>query len=1248
MTKTRIYELAKDLNTTSKRLMEKLEEINVIVKNHMSFLEDHELKALYKHIGIVEPASEAEKQPVQEKSDTVPPPAPKKPEVKAERKDAPRIIRKTEVFLDSEGRKDDRYQGRNDQQRGFGQRGFGSGSGGGTGSGGAGGNNGKTSPYINRGDSNSGLRLGFERVVRPDYKRDTKPYGADRIEQAQRQQRITRDGGIIYKTPQAPGKEKTIVKPASSAETMAGGYVPAKKTMPPLSQAGDIPAAAADKAAATTEKAAAAVILKTAEAAAESEADRITAVAFTGITAAAADKEAADKTTSEAVTDNKPDMTDDGIEQIKGKIKPSESGAVPEITAGPGADTGDVTVPKIQIPVAATDSVAETAAKHAGSSAEPKDVAVTASDATTPLKAHVSSGIGAATGQGQRQGQINATRDSRNDGQARPQARGERIEQERSDTRISSYSTGGGAGRTAAQSGSNTQGAAGYQSRPSGTGYQSRPSGAGYQSRPSGTGDQSRPSGTGYQSRQPGTGYQQQQSGPYQQRPQGQGYQSRPQTGGTSYSDRSGTDRGRPGFRPQTRTLEIPKPELSESQKEETALNQRGETRRVFQARDSMKDEKKDQKKEVVKTLANQKQDRFNPQKIALNQKKGVSEVLSEDYILEEFYNDDGIKVKRTIKSRRQERAPKVIPPRAVLTSVTLPAIVTVKDLAETLKKTSAEVIRKLMALGSMVALNQEVDFETAAIVADEFGIKAEKQIEVTEEDILINDAADEISRLVPRSPVVVVMGHVDHGKTSLLDAIRHSNVIDSEAGGITQHIGAYKVKINNRDITFLDTPGHEAFTAMRARGAQVTDIAILVVAADDGIMPQTVEAINHAKAANVSIIVAINKIDKPGSNPEKIKQELTEYGLVSEEWGGETICVPVSAKNMQNIDRLLEMVLLTADVLELKADPDRQAKGTIIEAKLDKAKGAIATALVQRGTLNVGDAILAGTIVGRIRAMTDDRGESVISAGPSTPVEILGLPEVPEAGETFYVITDEKMARSLAEKRRILHTDKTRKTTPKVTLEDLYSQIKEGAVKELNIIVKADVQGSVEAVRQSLEKLSNSEVRVNIIHGGVGAVTESDVSLADVSNAIIIGFNVRPMANVSEAVRNAKVDMRLYSIIYNAIEDIEAAMKGMLEPTFREVVDGHAEIRQIFKISGIGTVAGCYVTDGKITRTSDVRVIRDGIVVHEGKLESLKRFKDDAREVQQGFECGLSLERYNDIRVNDIVEAYSMAEIER
>ena len=582
------------------------------------------------------------------------------------------------------------------------------------------------------------------------------------------------------------------------------------------------------------------------------------------------------------------------------------------------------------------------------------------------------------------------------------------------------------------------------------------------------------------------------------------------------------------------------------------------------------------------------------------------------------------------------------------LTDITIPETITVKDLSAELKKTSSEIIKKLLGYGIMATINNEVDFDTAFLIAGEFGVTAHKKEVVTDEDILFDDSEDKEDELKPRPPVIVVMGHVDHGKTSLLDAVRSTNVIEGEAGGITQAIGAYKVEINGREITFLDTPGHEAFTAMRARGAQITDIAILVVAANDGVMPQTVEAIDHAKAAGIPIIVAINKIDVEGANPDKVKQELAEYGLVSEDWGGDTIFVPISAKKKINIDNLLEMVLLVADMKELKANPNKQAKGVVIEAKLDKSKGPVATMLVQRGTLDVGDTILVGSVIGRIRTMTDDKGHRVRKAGPSTPVEITGLTSVPEAGDTFYEVKDEKTAKHLMERRKRQARDKALKASSRVTLDDLFSQIEKGNLKQLNIIVKADVQGSVEAVKQSLEKLSNDEVKVKVIHANVGAITESDVTLANVSNAIIIGFNVRPEAIAKDMADKENVEIKTYSVIYNAIEDVEAAMKGMLDPVFKEVVIGNAEVRQTFKISDVGTIAGCYVTNGKVARNAGVRVLRDNVVIHDGKLISLKRMKDDAKEVAKGFECGIQIENFNDIKEGDIIEAYVMEQVKQ
>ncbi len=579
--------------------------------------------------------------------------------------------------------------------------------------------------------------------------------------------------------------------------------------------------------------------------------------------------------------------------------------------------------------------------------------------------------------------------------------------------------------------------------------------------------------------------------------------------------------------------------------------------------------------------------------------------------------------------------------------TVQIPDEISVGELASRMKKTGAEVVKCLMKNGVMASLSQMIDFDTAAIIAEDMGCKVEKEVVVTIEEKLIDDHQDADEDLIPRAPVVVVMGHVDHGKTSLLDYIRNAHVASGEAGGITQHIGAYQVQVNGKPITFLDTPGHEAFTSMRARGAMVTDIAILVVAAEDGIMPQTVESINHAKAAEIPIIVAINKMDKPEANPERIKQQLTEYGLVCEEWGGETIICPISAKTGMGIDNLLEMLTLTAEVGELKANPNRAAQGTVIEARLDKGRGPVATLLVQNGTLKQGDIIIAGTSVGRVRAMVSDKGQKITSAGPSIPVEITGLSEAPSAGATFNAVADEKLARELVEQRKEEAKAKANAPVTKVSLEDLFSQIQAGEMKNLNLIVKADVQGSVEAVKASLEKLSNDEVRVRVIHGGVGAINESDVMLAATSQAIIVGFNVRPDAAARDNAARNNVDMRMYRVIYDAINEIESAMKGMLAPKFREALLGHAEVRQTYKVSGVGTVAGCYVTDGKIQRKDcQVRLVRDGIVIHEGILASLQRFKDQAKEVVSGYECGLTIEKFNDIKEGDVVEAFTMEEI--
>ena len=594
-------------------------------------------------------------------------------------------------------------------------------------------------------------------------------------------------------------------------------------------------------------------------------------------------------------------------------------------------------------------------------------------------------------------------------------------------------------------------------------------------------------------------------------------------------------------------------------------------------------------------------------------------------------------------KAKREERNKQKI---FELKEITIPEKISVKDLATELKKTSAEVLKQLINLGIMANLNQDLDFDTAYLVADSFGVTAKKKEEVKDEDILFDDSEDKEEDLEPRPPVVVVMGHVDHGKTSLLDAIRKTNVIGGEAGGITQHIGAYKVTINGREITFLDTPGHEAFTSMRARGAQITDIAILVVAADDGVMPQTIEAINHAKAAEIPIIVAVNKIDLPNANVERVKQELMKYELVPEEWGGNTIFVPISAKNNVNIDNLLEMVLLEADMLNLRANPNKQSKGTVIEARLDKAKGPIASVLVQRGTLNVGDTVIVGTSIGNIRTMKNDKGKNVKAAGPSTPVEITGLKEVPEAGDIFYEVKNEKVAKHLIEKRKLAEREKAIANTDVVTLDNLFEKMENEKLKVFNVIVKTDVQGTAEAMKTSLEKLSNDEVKVKVLHSSAGGVSESDVELAKAANAMIIAFNVRPVGNARKLAEKEGVEIKQYSVIYQALEDVENAMKGMLAPKFKEINIGNAEVRQVFKVSNVGTIAGCYVTDGKVARNAGVRVIRNGVVIHEGKLISLKRFKDDAKEVSKGFECGMQIEDFDDIKEGDTIEAYIQEQI--
>ena len=658
-----------------------------------------------------------------------------------------------------------------------------------------------------------------------------------------------------------------------------------------------------------------------------------------------------------------------------------------------------------------------------------------------------------------------------------------------------------------------------------------------------------------------------------------------------------------------------------------------GETRVIDTRTVSVDLSKYDEKFETLASSGRRNTGNLDPQK----------QKLKKQNMRPQFQKGD--KERAAMDKLKRQEAQKA-KPKAPLT-ITVPDEISVGDFAQRLKVTAAEVIKRLMMMGVMANVNQIIDYDTAYLVADELGVICNKEVVVTIEDKLFSEEEEKPEDMVARNPVVVVMGHVDHGKTSLLDAIRNTHVTTGEAGGITQHIGAYKVSINNRDITFLDTPGHAAFTAMRLRGAMATDIAIIVVAADDGIMPQTVEAINHAKAAGVSIIVAINKMDKPAANPDMVKQELTKYDLIPEDWGGDTICVPVSALTHKGIDELLEMVLLVADMKDLKANPNRRAKGTVIEAKLDRGRGAVATLLVQNGTMKVGDIIIAGTAVGRVRAMTNENGKHLKEAGPSTPVEITGLADVPVAGDEFNVVEDERMARELADRRRSKEKEEIFKANAKASLDDLFAQISAG-VKELNIIVKADVTGSVEAVKASLEKLSNEEVKVKIVHSAVGGITENDVMLANAANAIIVGFNVRPDKSALDSAENQGVEIRTYRVIYECIEEIEAALKGMLAPTYKEVLLGHAEVRQVIHVPNVGTIAGSYLQDGKVTRNSKIRVVRDGIVIFEDEISSLKRFKDDVKEVLQGFECGIGLEKFNDIKENDILEAYIMEEVAR
>ncbi|MHB1315553.1 MAG: translation initiation factor IF-2 [Christensenellales bacterium] len=798
----------------------------------------------------------------------------------------------------------------------------------------------------------------------------------------------------------------------------------------------------------------------------------------------------------------------------------------------------------------------------------------------------------------------------------------------------------------------------GYQQRTPGT-YAPREGGA-QQRTPGGYGQQR----DGYQQRTPGTyapreGGAQRTPGGYGQ--QRDGYQQR--TPGTYAPREGGAQRAPGGYGQREGTYQRFQDDAGKDkdggfQRPQGGPPRPGQGARYGAARGPAQAGRTDRPRQggagaapaLLPTAEKEKVSNYDPNKNAyVRNYDSDKKVKSKRTLFKENYIPTGLDDERFGAKRHKRRIElKVMEPIKIENAVITGDTIIVKELAEKIGKPSADIIKKLFVLGIVVTINQEIDYDTAQLIASDFGVTlAQKQEKTFEFQLSEEDSDDHPDQMVERPPIVTIMGHVDHGKTSLLDMIRKTNVTAGEAGGITQHIGAYMVNLNNKLITFLDTPGHEAFTTMRARGAQVTDIAVLVVAADDGVMPQTIEAINHAKAAKVPIIIAINKIDKEGANPERVKQALTEYGLLAEEWGGDTVMVPVSAITGEGIEKLLEMILLVAEVQELRANPLRLAKGTVIETQLDKGRGPVATVLVQNGTLHVGDTIVAGTAYGRVRAMMDDKGERVLEAYPSYPVEVIGFSEVPTAGDTLSVVQEDRLSRQVAEERRDRIKADQLKTIAKVSLDDLFSRISEGT-KELNLVIKCDVQGSVEALSAALEKLSDEHVRVNIIHGGVGAIREHDVMLASASNAIIIGFNVRPEAMARAAAETEKVDIRMYRIIYNAIEDIQKAMKGMLEPVFKEVVIGHAEIRETFKISGVGTIAGCYVTDGKITRNASLRVLRDNIVIHEGSISSLKRFKNDAKEVAAGYECGMSIENFNDIKVGDVFEAFVNEEVKQ
>ncbi len=1156
MNKPKIHELAKELNVTSKRLMEKLAEIDIHPKSHMTTLEDDELEKLYKHIGVVKHAKNsagASQGESESKTDHVDNTA---------KKSAPRIIRKTEVII-----RDDipvKEPKEKKDNRGF----------------------------VRYSDHNDGLMSGYTRRkdnLIANVRKRPKPKEEPKIEEAAPvlkmeaelpADRIKKPVDDILSIKKISRISENIEQNIDDSNVKEQGNMQKEVITAEKPQEKTIEVEKSIKAPEKTES--------------PEKADNAAAKALPVKDNQAAEKKPAPEEKAKTEAEDRKER------HAQGKKTQEESGA---------QVTGEEAGKKQQAGSGTNDGATREGGYQGQRQGEFRPR---------------SGGNREGGYQGQRQGEYRPRSGGNREGGYQGQRQGEFRPRDGA-TREGGYQ-GQRQGEFRPRDGGNREG--GYQGQRQGE----------YRPRSGGNRE------GGYQSGSAQGGYQ-------GQRPSDRPYGGRPPIDKDARPGEFRRDgRGNTGAARNNKGLVIPKAAAPVGGTEEKVFT-RGE-RRTFQSVEKQKEEKKEQKKDTARTSTVGQKDAHIRRKIdtVVGHKASVSDMMSDDFVIDVFYDDaqEAINTKRAERRLKKGRLKeKYIPPKAVLTDITVGETVTVKELAEALKKTAAEVIKRLFLMGITATQNQELDYETAAIIGDEFKVKVHKAVVVTQEELLFDETEDSADELIPRPPVVVVMGHVDHGKTSLLDAIRNANIAEREAGGITQHIGAYTVNLHGRDITFLDTPGHEAFTTMRARGAQVTDIAILVVAADDGVMPQTIEAINHARAAEVSIIVAINKIDRPNANPDRVKQELTEHGLLIEEWGGDVIAVPVSAKKHENIDQLLEMILLTADILELKANPNKQAKGTVIEAQLDKNKGPVATLLVQRGTLRVGDAILTGSTFGHIRSMVNDKGRKIKEAGPSIPVEIMGLSEVPEAGDLFYVIADEKMAKQVAEKRKDQSHQKQIGRV-KVSLDDLFSQIQQGQVKDLNLIIRADVQGSVEAIRQSMEKLSNDEVKVKVIHAAVGAVTEADVKLAEVSNAIIIGFNVRPGANVTEMAQSSDVDMRLYRVIYDAIEDIEKAMKGMLAPTFKEVVNGHAEVRQLFKVSNIGTIGGCYVIDGKILRSSDARVVRDGIVMYEGKLASLKRFKDDAKEAAAGYECGIMVERYNDIKEGDIIESFHMEEIER